>query len=44
MLNQRHVAHPQAFGFVALRGLLDDGRAAALTGEVAGVLGAGDPR
>ena len=43
MLSQQQIAHFQAFGFVALRGLLDDGTAAALTGEATGALGAGDP-
>ena len=43
MLSQQHIAHLQASGFVALRGLLDDGTAVALTGEATGALGAGDP-
>ncbi len=44
MLSQQQIAHFQAFGFVVVRGLLDEGETAALTGGVTGVLGAGDPR
>ena len=38
MLSQQQIAHFQAFGFVVLRGLLDDAETAALTGEVTAAL------
>ncbi len=44
MLSQQQIAHFQAFGFAALRGLFGEGETVALVGEVTGVLGAGDPR
>jgi hypothetical protein len=39
VLSQQQIAHFQAFGFVVLRGLLDDGETAALAGEVPAALG-----
>jgi hypothetical protein len=39
VLSQQQIAHFQAFGFVVLRGLLDDGETAALTDEVTTALG-----
>ncbi len=37
--SQQHIAHFQAFGFVAVQGLLDDAETAALSGEVTAALG-----